>query len=68
MRIKQLFANLGMILALGALFLSVPTFATGEEEPDLPNQSENTNDADETEDGADDTENNSSDNSSIVVA
>lgn len=65
MRIKQLFANLGMILALGALFLSVPTFATGEEEPDLPNQSENTDDADETEDGTDDTENNSSDNSSI---
>lgn len=65
MRIKQLFANLGMILALGALFLSVPTFATGEEEPDSPNQSENTDDADETEDGTDDTENNSSDNSSI---
>ncbi len=69
MHIKQLFVNLGMILALGALFLSVPTFATGEEEPDLPNQSENTDDADETEDedegGADDTENNSSDNSSI---
>lgn len=61
MRIKQLFANLVMIFALSALFLSAPVTATGEEEPELPEQSQTPEAPDETGDVND----SSSDNSSI---
>ena len=71
MRFRQLFASLAIVLTLSVMFLSTSTFATGEEEPELPDQSQETEDAEDTgnsentEEKDDANNSNSSDKTSI---
>lgn len=66
MRIKQLFANLGIALALGAVLLPASVFATGADEPKSPDQSQSQSQDQEGEsDAPDHQEEVSSDNTSI---